>query len=79
MVWRQPLAEPRVHAVPTRSLLLIESESPQWLQRGAEGRRSGFAARPDVSLEVLREQQQLAAVTAPERFAQPGAAFVDQG
>ena len=65
-----------MHAVPTRSLLLIESESPQWLQRGAV---AVFAARPDVSLEVLREQQQLAAVTAPERFAQPGAAFVDHG
>ena len=76
MVWRQPLAEPRVHAVPTRSLLLIESESPQWLQRGVE---AVFAARPDARLEVLREQQQLATVTAPERFAQPGAAFVDKG
>jgi hypothetical protein len=42
--------EPRVHAVPTRSLLLIESESPQSLQMGA---KAVFAALPDARLQVL--------------------------
>jgi pimeloyl-ACP methyl ester carboxylesterase len=76
MVWHQPLVEERVHAVRTRILLLMGSESPQWLQMGT---KAVFAALPDARLQVLAGQQHLATVTRPERFAHAVAAWVDEG
>jgi pimeloyl-ACP methyl ester carboxylesterase len=66
-VWHQPLAEERVHAVRTPTLLLMGSESPQWLQVGT---KAVFAALSDARLQVLAGQHHLATVTAPEQFAQ---------
>jgi hypothetical protein len=65
MVWHQPLVEERVHAVRTRILPLMGSESPQWLRKST---KAVFAALPDARLQVLAGKQHLATVTAPERF-----------
>jgi pimeloyl-ACP methyl ester carboxylesterase len=66
-LWDQPLIPERVNAVQTRTLLLMGSESPTWLQIGT---RAVLAALPNATLEVLEGQEHHATVTAPEMFAQ---------
>jgi pimeloyl-ACP methyl ester carboxylesterase len=72
-LWNVPLAEEQVRAVQTRALLLMGSESPEWLQIGA---RAVKAALPNASLEVLNGQEHHATITAPEMFAQAVIDFV---
>jgi pimeloyl-ACP methyl ester carboxylesterase len=75
-LWGQHLNAERVSAVRTRTLLLMGSESPPWLQAGTN---AVLAALPCASLEVLKGQEHHATMTAPEMFAQAVIRFVENG
>jgi pimeloyl-ACP methyl ester carboxylesterase len=60
----------------TRTLLLMGSESPSWLQMGT---KAAADAIPRAKLEVLAGQEHSATITAPEMFAQAVIRFVEEG
>jgi len=62
--------------VRTRTLLLMGSESPLWLQAGT---KAVLAALPGARLEILEGQEHIATVTAPQMFAQAVVGFVEEG
>jgi pimeloyl-ACP methyl ester carboxylesterase len=73
-LWDEPFVEERARTVQTRTLLLMGSESPHWLQKGT---RAVQEALPNARLEVMQGQAHLATVTAPEMFAQAVIDFVN--
>jgi pimeloyl-ACP methyl ester carboxylesterase len=72
-LWGQPLVAERVSTVRTRTLLLMGSNSPKWLQVAA---KTVLAALPFATLEVLQGQEHHATITAPQMFAQAVVKFV---
>jgi len=62
--------------VRTRTLLLMGSESPLWLEAAA---RAVLATLPHATLEVLEGQGHHATITAPQMFAKAVLKFVEEG
>jgi len=76
MLWTERLDEEKLAAMHTRTLLLMGSESPSWLQMGT---KAVAAALPCTKLEVLQGQEHSATITAPEMFAQVVIRFIEEG
>lgn len=76
LLWEQPFVAERVSTVKTRTLVLLGSQSPAWLQLAAQ---AVLAALPSATLELLQGQQHHAIITAPEMFAQAVVSFAEQG
>jgi pimeloyl-ACP methyl ester carboxylesterase len=76
MLWTERLDEAKLAAMRTRTLLLMGSESPLWLQLGT---KAAADAIPRAKLEVLAGQEHSATITAPEMFAQAVIRFVEEG
>jgi pimeloyl-ACP methyl ester carboxylesterase len=73
-LWDEPFVAERAQKVEARTLVLMGSESPEWLQTGT---RAVKEALPNARLEVMQGQAHLATVTAPEMFAQAVIDFVN--
>jgi pimeloyl-ACP methyl ester carboxylesterase len=71
-LWKQPFIAERVGKVRIRTLLLLGSESPLWLQLAT---RAILAALPSATLEMLPGQAHHAAITAPQMFAEAAGNF----
>lgn len=74
-VWMEPLVTERVRKLNTRTLLLMGSESPAWLQMGT---KAVLAALPCARLEILEGQEHHATIAAPEMFAEAVVKFVEE-
>ncbi|MGO9339827.1 MAG: alpha/beta fold hydrolase [Terracidiphilus sp.] len=75
-LWNQSFDARRASTVRARTLLLLGSDSPQWLQAAT---RAVLAALPCATLQVLQGQQHHAMMTAPDMFALAVVRFVEQG
>jgi pimeloyl-ACP methyl ester carboxylesterase len=74
MLWDREFIAARVSKVQTRSLMLMGSRSPRWLQVGTE---AVLAALPNARLEVMQGQEHSAMMTAPEMFAELVTKFIE--
>jgi pimeloyl-ACP methyl ester carboxylesterase len=67
MLWQEEFAPREVAGLRTPTLMLLGSESPQWLSYGT---KAIHAALPHAQLTMLPGQGHAAMIAAPQMFAQ---------